>query len=186
MTVKRTGFWFRVLSGTIDALVGLLLAMLLSGTTGRWFAGRSFVMLSIGSPDTFWRGPIPMVIGIFGVLVYGLPFALLLVLLPEALFGAGPGKWALGLAVASGDRGQPSDCDAASPRRRWLRWFIKCSGLWCMTLALALGNASIAGLACVASIVVLLGFLPAAGRACLALHDRLSQTAICSVRRALS
>ena len=105
MTVKRTGFWFRVLSGTIDALVGLLLAMLLSGTTGRWFAGRSFVMLSIGSPDTFWRGPIPMVIGIFGVLVYGLPFALLLVLLPEALFGAGPGKWALGLAVASGDRG---------------------------------------------------------------------------------
>jgi hypothetical protein len=180
VTLKRTGFWLRVLSGAIDALVGLLLAMLLSGTTGRWFAGRSFVMLSIGSPDTFWRGPVPMVIGIFGPLVYGLPFALLLVLLPEALAGAGPGKWALGLSVAA------PDCGEGPRGRRWLRWIIKCAGLWSMALALVLGSAPVAGLACLLAASVLLGCLPAAAGASLALHDRLAGTSVCRIRRAQS
>ncbi len=178
MTIVRRGFSIRLAAGAIDVFLGAVVALLLSETTGRWFAERSIVMLRIGSPDTFWHGPVPMILGILGHFAHGAPFALLLVLLPEALFGAGPGKWLLGLHVTSGD-GAP----AAAPQR-WLRWSIKCAGLWCMPLALILGSSTVAAVALAAVAVTLAGFLVAIGPRSLALHDRLADTAVFGARRA--
>jgi uncharacterized RDD family membrane protein YckC len=174
MTTVRRGFAIRLLAVTIDVLLGILVAVLLSRTLGWYFAGRSVVMLSIGSPDTFWRGPIPMVLGYFGTVVYGLPFAMLVVLLPEALFGAAPGKWILALRVTARD-GAP-----ASARSRWVRWIAKCSGLWLMVLALILGSGVLAGVAVAAGVAALAGSFLAIGRRREALHDRLAGTAVCS------
>ncbi len=161
----------------MDFLFGVVVALLLSGSSGRWFAGRAAVMLSIGSPDTFWRGPIPMVLGVLGDFVYGLPFALILVLLGEAIFGAGPGKWLFGMRVTAA-AGTP-----ATGGRRLVRWAVKCSGLWLMTLALILGSRALAAVAIGASAAVLSGFLLAAGPGRVALHDRLSATAVCAANR---
>jgi uncharacterized RDD family membrane protein YckC len=149
-------------------------SFLLSGTLGRWFAERAVVTLSIGSPDTFWRGPVPMVLGIFGTFVYVLPFSLLLVLLGEVFFGAGPGKWLLGLDVTAGD-GSP-----AHAGRRFSRWTIKCSGPCGIALALALANGPLAISGVAATLVMLAGSCLAMGPRRLALHDRLSGTAVCS------
>jgi uncharacterized RDD family membrane protein YckC len=115
-----------------------------------------------------------MIIDIFGSLTYGLPFALLLVLLAEALFRAGPGKWLLGMHVAASDGAE------APIRDRCLRWTIKCGGLLGVVLALILGSGLLAFIALAYTLVILAGFLLAAGRSSLALHDRLSRTAIYS------
>ncbi len=173
----RRGLGVRVLAAVIDSVLGLVVALLLASTTGRWFAGRAVAMLSIGSPDTFWRGPIPMVLGILGPLVYGLPFALLLAWLPEALFGAGLGKWALRLRVGDGT-GEPARAGSL-----WVRWAVKCVGLWGMGLALLLGNGPAALVALAAGVIVIAGFIPAAGRERRALHDRLSGTAVLRAER---
>ena len=171
-TASRPGAGLRLLALAIDGVFALVIAVLLSSTTGRWFAGRSVVMLSIGSPDTFWRGPIPMMMGILGSLVYGLPFAALLVMLPEAILGVGVGKWAARLRIAAAD-GSP-----VGARTLWLRWCIKCAGLWGMTLALVLGWSPVAFLTLAASAVVIAGFLSVFGHKRLALHDRLSGTVV--------
>jgi hypothetical protein len=149
--------------------------MLLSGTSGRWFAGRAAVMLSIGSPESSWRGLVPMVIGILGNLFYGLPFALLLVLIAEVLFAAGPGKWILRMSVTA------QDGTCAPVGKRFLRWAVKCAGLWGAVLALSLGSGAAALVALASTAIVLAGFVPAAGPGRLALHDRLSGTAVCSM-----
>ena len=175
MTARRRGFGIRLVSAGVDFVFGIAVALLLTGTAGRWFARRAVVMLSIGSPDTFWRGPIPMVMGILGNLVYCLPFALLLALLGEVFFGAGPGKWLFGMRVTAAD-GTP-----APPRRRLVRWTLKCSGLWIMVLALVLGSAYLAALALGAAVVALAGLCLAVSSGHLALHDRLSGTAVCSL-----
>lgn len=129
-------------------------------------------MLSIGSPDTFWRGPIPMILGVFGGFFYGLPFALVLALLPEALFDASPGKWLLGLRVAGASGA------TATPGRRLLRWSLKCSGAWIMVLALVAGSLQVAVAAISAGALALAGFSLVMGPRRLALHDRISRTAV--------
>jgi len=171
--IARSRFGARLLAGAIDALAAFVLACLLVPTTGHWFASRAVVMLSIGSPDTFWRGPLPMVLGIFGTLVHGLPLSFLLVLLPEALFGAGLGKWLLGLDVRSED-GTP-----ATARARLVRWTLKLAGFWIMVLALALGSVAVATVALAAGFVVFMAFLLSAAPGVSVLHDRLSRTAVC-------
>ncbi len=172
VTTSRRGFGIRLLAGGLDAVLGTVVALLLAGTLGRWFAGRAVVMLSIGSPDTFWRGPIPMVLGILGSFVYGLPFALLLVLLAEALFGASPGKWLLGLQVVA------ADGTSAPTGSRLLRWAAKCSGLWAMVLALVAGSWPVAIAALTAALIASAGFCLSIGPRSLALHDRLFGTAV--------
>ena len=165
----------RLLGSGADFLFGAVLAFLLSGTLGRWFAHRAVVMLSIGSPDTFWRGPFPMVLGIFGEFVYGLPFALLLALLPEIFFGAAIGKWLTHLRVEA-DNGAP-----ATLGQRTLRWAFKCADLWVMVLALVLGSRSVAMVALLAGAIILIGFVHAADPRGRAMHDRLAGTAVNSL-----
>ena len=172
MKRERSGFGIRSAAGVLDGLLGVIVALLLAGTTGGWFAGRAVATLSIGSPDTLWRGPIPMIMGIFGSFFYGLPFALLLVLLSEALLDASPGKWLLRLRVVE-VRGEP-----APVGRRLLRWSVKCSGVWIMTLALVAGSLPLALAAVVAAVAVLAGSFMVTRSSRLAFHDRISGTAV--------
>ena len=129
-------------------------------------------MLRIDEPGTLWQGPVPMVLGILGPLVYLLPAVFLLVLLPEAFYGASPGKFALGMRVR-GEEGEP-----APAGRRWLRWGIKTACFWGMTLALITGKWEPAAASIIAGALVLAGFFSTLGPSRQALHDHLSGTAV--------
>lgn len=176
MGTRRAGFGARLLAAIVDTALGGLLALLLSGTSGHWFSGRAVVTLGIGSPDAFWNGPIPYAMGIFGSVVYGAPFALLLVTLSDALFGATPGKWLLRLRIAARDGSPPSRSQLA------LRWAAKYIGVWGLVLALILGKSLIAAAAVVLGVAVLAGALATAGPERLALYDGLARTAVESSR----
>lgn len=131
--------------------------------------------LEIGEPGTFWQGPIPLMLGVVGEVVYLFPFALLLVWIAEPLAGGTIGKRILGLRVRLRDGG------AASAANRWRRSAIETIGLWGWTLALLAGSWQIAVAASAAGLIVFAGCFAALSPACLTLHDRLSGT---SVRRA--
>jgi uncharacterized RDD family membrane protein YckC len=94
-------------AAALDTALGILLAALLAVTTGRYFAARAAVTFAVGSPTSRWKGPIPMVMGDFGTLVYGIPFALILVSLAEPIAGATPCKRLFGLRIARVDGGEP-------------------------------------------------------------------------------
>ncbi|MFH1501686.1 MAG: RDD family protein [Candidatus Eisenbacteria bacterium] len=174
MSNERAGLRARLLAALVDVVLGGALALLLSGSSGHWFSERAVVMLGIGSPDTFWNGPVPYVIGIFGSVVYGAPLAFALVSLSDALFGATPGKWLLKLRVASADGSPPSRT------RLFARWALKHVCAWGLVLALVLGESLVAGAAIVLGAVVLVGSVAAGGPRRLALHDMLSRTAVLS------
>ncbi len=124
----------RVAAGVTDALLAALIALLASESVGVYFAERAVVTLGIGEPDTFWRGPVPLVLGLFGTFVYGLPAAATLVLVLEPLLGATPGKSLWGLRVGSRGGG-PS-----RPRALWWRFGVKGMGAWGPMVSLVLGS----------------------------------------------
>lgn len=171
---RRALFWIRAAAAGADLTVGLAAAFILRSGIGIFFARRAVVALRIGAPDSLWKGPLPLMIGTFGEVVYLLPLVLFLVWILDPLTGATIGKRLFGLRVRDAD-GQP-----ASWQRRWVRSALQTAGLWGWTLALLAGRWEIALLASVAGGIVLLGSLAALGPASLALHDRLSRT---SVRR---
>ena len=173
MEGSRAGFWIRAAAAAIDAGVGLVASLVLASSLGTFFAQRAVVTLRIGDPGTLWKGPLPMIFGAVGEVVYLLPFALLVVWILDPVTGATVGKRLLGLRVRDAD-GQP-----ASRRRRWWRSALQSAGLWGWTVALVTGRWEIAALASLAGSVVLLGSLAALGPASLALHDRLSGTSVC-------
>jgi hypothetical protein len=125
----------RLTAGTIDLVAGVVLGILLSNTpVGDFFARRAVVMLRIGAPDTIWKGPVPMLMGIAGRFVYVLPLALLAVSLCEPVWGGSPGDAMLGLA--SGTR-----ADLSGPcGRRWRRTLVNAAPWWGLTLALLTGS----------------------------------------------
>jgi hypothetical protein len=128
---RRNHALSRPIAGAIDLLAGLVLGVVLSNTpVGFFFASRAVVMLRIGAPDTIWRGPIPMLMGIAGTFVYSLPFAFLVVAMCEPLLGFSPGRAMLGRTNA-----------AAAPRReRWRRAIIVATPWWGLTMALLTGS----------------------------------------------
>ncbi len=176
-TSRRVGFGFRILSSAIDLIFAVLLALPLSRTLGEWFAARAVVMLSIGSPDTLWTGPIPMALGAIGELVYVIPLAWLLVLVPEIFFGAGPGKWVLGIRILPATR-VTLRSDHTPLVSGFVRWVVKSAGLIAVTLALVLGSGIAAVVAFGISVSVLAGFFVTVQPKSDALHDRLAGTTI--------
>lgn len=152
---------------------GFAATLILRSGIGIFFARRAVVTLRIGAPDTLWKGPLPLMIGAFGEVVYLLPFALFLVWMLDPLTGATIGKRSLGLRVRAAD-GQP-----ASRQRLWYRSALQTAGFWGWTLALLTGRWEIALLASLAGGVMLVGSLVALGPTSLALHDRLSRTRVC-------
>lgn len=168
----RAGFLIRSAAGLIDGLIGVFLGLVLSGHSGWFFAGRAVVMLKIGSAGTIWKGPLPMVLGILGPFVYGLPFAILLVLLAEPLLESSPGGRLLGLRVRGDDGAK------AGRARLWRRTFLKTIGFWGLTLALILESWQAAVLFMAAGGVVFLGFFLVLAPSRQAFFDRLSRTAV--------
>lgn len=161
-------------AGGTDAAVGFAASLVLAPSVGVFFARRAVVTLRIGDPDTLWQGPLPLMLGIVGEVVYLLPFTLLLAWLLDPLTGATVGKRLLGLRVRDAD-GQP-----ATRQTLWRRSAFQTVALWGWTLALVTGRWEIAVLASLAGGVMVMGTLAALGPASLALHDRVGRT---SVRR---
>lgn len=162
----------RIAAAVIDAAVGVALTVALAPTLGLFFARRAVVTLRIGEPGTYWQGPVPMVLGAFGEIVYLLPFTLFVARLVEPLTGASLGQRALGLRTRADNGG------AATRGGLMRRAVIQTVGLWGCTLALVAGRWEIAVLAVSCGAIVLLGCLGALGPGGLTLHDRLSRTRV--------
>lgn len=163
----------RLAAGLIDIGIGIVSALLLSSTLGMFFARRAVVMLRIGEPGTWWQGPVPLMLGVMGEVVYLLPVTLWLAWLVEPLTGATIGKRAFGLRICS-DAGLPAESAAL-----WSRSLVQTSGLWLITLGLLVGRWELAAVGVFALVVMTLGSLGAVGRTGRALHDRLTGTFVC-------
>ncbi len=119
----------RLAAAAIDFVLGLTLGLLLSQTrVGVFFAERAVVMLRIGNPDTIWKGPIPMIMGYLGTLVYVLPLAFLLVALVRPVTGRSPGTALLRVA--------PND----AKRPLWYETAIRTMTLWGLIASLLAGS----------------------------------------------
>jgi len=152
----------RCAASAVDGAVALLLAVLMGHAIGGFFAGRAVVALRIHDPDSLWKGPVPMVMGILGEIVYLLPLTLLLVLLAEPLSGRTPGKSLLRLDVI------PQDGAVL-----WLRFLVKASGPLLCLLGLLVGRWEIAAVGAAASAAIPAGFIIGLG-----LHDRVAGTRV--------
>jgi uncharacterized RDD family membrane protein YckC len=162
----------RVCAATIDTAIGLGLALLLSQTMGMYFARRAVVMLHIGEPDTWWQGPIPLMLGVVGEVTYLLPFALWIAWLLDPLSGATLGKRLVGLRIVD------TDGAAADRTMIWRHHLTGTCGLWGLSLALVTGSWQLAVVASIALLVVGLGALLLFGQDGRTLHDRVSGTMV--------
>ena len=124
----------RGLAALIDFLLALALAFLLLESTGEYFAARSVPTLHVGEPGTWWRGPVPLVLGLFGTLVYGFPFAYAAVLGTALLFGRTPGQIVARLEVVE------AAGDAASRGAVCRRFLLHAAGAIGMTFALVIAS----------------------------------------------
>lgn len=174
----RAGFWLRLTATGLDAFVGLAAALFLSQVVGDYFSQRAVVMLRIGELDSFFRGPIPMVLGIFGQLVFTVPISFLLVQILEPMLHASPGKLLLGLSVRTAAN------EPASRRTAWSRFLLKNVGLWGMTLALIAGSWTVGASSLALATAMVAGFGLVAGPRRQALHDRLVNSAVFDRSRA--
>ena len=157
----------RLAAAVLDATLSLVLAALLSGTLGRWFAGRAVPALHIGDPDGPWTGGTAMILGAAGDLVYGLPAATALLLLAEPIAGVSPGKAAVGLSIVD-----PCGVDP-SRGRLMIRFLVKAAAAWAPAVGLASGSWSTVVAASGLGAMALVRCLPALmGRP--ALHDAVS------------
>jgi len=101
---------------------------------------------------------------------FTLPFALLLVYLPEALWGRSIGKLVFGLRIE------------ASQEARWTRYLFKTSGLLGITLAFIIGSWELTVISTGVGIVILLGFFLSLGKDKKSLHDLLAGTTVVSIK----
>jgi hypothetical protein len=168
----RAGFLRRAAAGAIDVALGGAVCLLFSKTVGLFFARQAFVTLRVGQAGTWWTGPVPLVLGMFGEVVYFLPSVLLLIWTLDLLTGATVGKRLLALRERASDGGR------ASLVRRCARTAVQTAGLWGWTVALLIGSWQVALLASAAGVVVIAGSLLALGPARLTLHDRVTRTCV--------
>lgn len=125
-------------------------------------------MLQIDNPASVWKGTIPLALGAFGELSYSLPFALLLVVGAEALAGRSPGKWMLGIRIAS-----PDGDSCIMPRALALRATVKTVAFWGCVVGLIAGSWLVALCGVIAGCVVMASVLMYRP-----LHERVSHTRI--------
>lgn len=157
----------RLAAAVLDATLSLVLAALLSGTLGRWFAGRAVPALRIGDPDGPWTGGTAMVLGAAGDLVYGLPAAAALVMLAEPIAGVSAGKAAVGLSIVDPNGADPSR------GRLMIRFLVKASAAWAPAAALASGSwTAVIAASCLGALALAGGVPALMGRP--ALHDAAS------------
>lgn len=113
-----------------------------------------------------------MILGVFGSFVYGLPFALLVILFVEPIFGASPGKWMMHLCIRDGSGNIPQ------VRQIWTRWLLKSGGILGIVLALLLGVWQLLVVSLAVTVGVGLGYFLVLGPRRQALHDRCAHTAV--------
>ncbi len=123
-------FW----AALIDTILAFLLTALLASSAGWFFAERAAVTFRVYSPDTYWNGPIPLMLGAVSPLSYGLAFAVIVALACEGMWGASVGKILTRRTVVKSSGGAPSR------RRSWLRFALKTSPWWVFCLALMSGR----------------------------------------------
>ncbi len=116
----------RNLAALLDSLLILVLTGVLASTTGRFFAERAVVTFRIYSPDTLWNGPLPLVLGAFSTVTYGLAFAAVAIFVSEGLWGASPGKLICRRQVAGS--------------RKALRCLLKTAPAWLFCSGLLVGR----------------------------------------------
>lgn len=163
---RLAGLGVRGAALLLDLICALALTLLLSSTSGRFFSGRAVALLRIGDPGSFWKGPIPMLLGAMGTLTFGFPLAALMVLLPEGIFGMSPGKMIVGIRVRRADGSAPG------LKTLVLRLAIKGCGLWLGILALLSSYLILAIIGLGVQLLLLLGWFLALGPRGAALHDR--------------
>lgn len=171
----RAGFWIRAVAASVDAAVAFVGTLLLASSLGFFFAERAVVTLRIGQPGTWWKGPVPMMLGVVSTVSYLLPFVAAVVWSLDVWGGATLGKRLFGLRVRSAD-GRPMDVS-----RRLRRYAARTVFAWGWTLALLAGAWTLAVVATAGGVVAMAGCLMALGPESRALHDRVASTIV--VRR---
>jgi len=151
----RVGFGYHLLATLVDSCCGLVLGHLAASTLGGFFVDRAVATLHIGQPDTIWKGPLPLALGLFGNLIYALPFVLSILWLSEPLFGASPGKQLLRIEMLTRHGGVLFIGD------RWRRYLLKTGGLWLMVVGLLFGNWQLLLAGAVGTVILWLGGLVA-------------------------
>jgi uncharacterized RDD family membrane protein YckC len=171
-SVTPAPVWLRAAAVGVDLAVAFISSLVLSPTLGIFFAERAVVTLRIGEAGTLWQGPIPLMLGIFGEIVYLLPFVLFAVWALEPLAGTTIGARLVRVRVVRLDQ---------RPLSRWTRWgrtlclTIAC---WGWTLGLLTAFWPIAFVATIAGLVVWSGTLLALDRSRLTFHDRITRTTV--------
>ena len=144
----------RLAADAVDLLAAAVLGVVLANTgVGFFFAMRAVVMLRIGAPDTIWKGPIPMIMGIIGTFVYTMPFAIMVVQLLEPLIRTSPSKALVGLTIV------PTAGGAASRVQLWRRALIRAIPWWGLTVALLAGSWVLALIFSIVGVLMLGNFL---------------------------
>ena len=159
-------FHLRLLAMVVDAMVGALVALILAPTAlGHFFSSRAVVLLRIGEPGSWFKGPVAMIMGVLGEFVFLLPLALALALAAEVVGSRGLGKRLCRIRIAG-------------PARRAfvVRYLIKISPLWLSVLALLSGVWMVEMIALASALALLLGWLVAAFTGGDALQDRVAGT----------
>ena len=172
----RRGFRVRLIAAAIDSVVSVIVSALLANTFGHYFAERAADAFRVGSPDTIWKGPIPMILGAVAPVSYGFAFAAILVLLMEPWFHVSPGKLLTG-SIITGREGHLPRFGTA-----WARFFLKTLSLWIFLFALVGGDPFGVAAAAVVAALTLAGFFLVASSRSTTLHDRITGT---EVRRRL-
>jgi hypothetical protein len=159
----------RFLAALCDSILVVLLGLLLWSSLGQWAATRATQLLRIGQPETFWHGPIPLLLGVIGNLTYALPVLSLIILLPEAVGGSGAGKLATRLRIVG--------LDPAGGHSLQKRYAVKCAPCLVWLGALSIGQTWTLWVLGAAVTMACLGMLPVLGGRP-TLHDRLARTQV--------
>ena len=154
--VMKKGLLRSATALALDLVFALFLCYLLHWFVGFYFAKRAFITLRAGQPGTIWKGVIPWFLSLIGPYFYTLPLSFFLIYLPEAVWGWSIGKLLMGLRIT----GRAKD--------RWLRFIVKTSGFWGITLAFVLGSWQVLAFMLGIGVVVPL----------LGLSDRIAGTAV--------
>jgi hypothetical protein len=64
----RASGWRRLSGAALDGALGFALALPLSSTLGLYFSRRAVIALQMDSPTSLWKGPVPLLLGVFGKL----------------------------------------------------------------------------------------------------------------------
>lgn len=169
-------FLQRMLATKVDMIIGVALGLFMSNSViGFFFAGRAAVMLKIGSADTIWKGPIPMIMGVLGTFIYVLPLSTLLILSAEPLIGISLGKKILRLKII------PYNNLILSKKMLWCRSAIKTSIFLGLVISMLIGSWIVALCSLTLGFIVLCSMVLSLFLYIKPIHDALSQTCVIKI-----